>query len=216
LCSFEFCFSADVQCNGWEYNIGNYFVNDGKLVPRLQGPYPALALSCSGGDLSTAAIGRPPVGSPSNRNWSKIFWGSNESCREGINDPRITWDSRQNVSCCATRTQTACNAPDSKPPTIKCFTTRASIAAGFCAGKTIENSVCAAGQGTADARAAIFTEVIPLTKVFRHEIAELIRPSSGGKPSQDIFGLWKLYGRQKRLLHIYRRHGAMNPPYTPH
>jgi hypothetical protein len=88
--------------------------------------------------------------------WTKLYWDSEDDCGEGF-DPVFWPGIMKNKSCCS-GSQT-CNAPGAMPPVIKCFSTKSTFSAGYCAGKTVSYSACAISQTRADAKAVKFAEV---------------------------------------------------------
>jgi hypothetical protein len=88
--------------------------------------------------------------------WVKLYWESDEDCGEGY-DPTFWPGIMKNKTCCSGSQD--CNAPGATPPPLKCFSTRSSYSAGFCAGKTASYSYCAVSQTRADEKAAFFAKV---------------------------------------------------------
>jgi hypothetical protein len=151
-CSFEFCLRADVQCKDAQYGVAGYAVSD--LNVKQLRSNDNLIPACSEEDRSK-------------KSWIMAFWGSNTTCREGLNFPYNLGSAYNdpyypihNLSCCSARAKRACNAPDYAPPAIKCLTTQSSIYAGFCAGKTFQYSVCAARNNLFDSKTTAFIQVI--------------------------------------------------------
>jgi hypothetical protein len=156
--SFKFCLRAEVECTDTYYIAGQNAISDLKMESLRSNDNSLPA--CSEADKS-------------NKTLIQVFWGSNTTCREGLNF-RYNLGSYYNVpnypiknlSCCsAETTKPACNDPYSDPPVIKCLHTQSSIAEGFCAGKTFEFSVCAISQESKDSKAIAFTKVIWLAVV---------------------------------------------------
>jgi hypothetical protein len=92
--------------------------------------------------------------------WVKLYWDSDEDCGEGY---QSTWAPGiwKEKTCCSGSQQ--CNAPGATPPTMKCFSTRSSVSAGYCVGKTASFSACAVSQTRADEKSAKSAEVVITT-----------------------------------------------------
>ncbi len=88
--------------------------------------------------------------------WVKLYWDSDEDCGEGYDS--TWWPGIMKEKTCCTASQ-RCNAPGATPPSLRCFSTKFSPAAGYCAGKTSSVSVCTASQARADERGSLSTKV---------------------------------------------------------
>ncbi len=88
--------------------------------------------------------------------WVKVYFPSDDDCEEGF-DPSW-WPGILKEKLCCSASQ-ACNAPGAIPPSNKCFSTKFSPSAGYCAGKSSSLFVCATSQARANEKAAKAAQV---------------------------------------------------------